>query len=294
MNTIKETQTESATSRYIAQVRAIPSLSREQEVELCRRWQNEGDCRAKDELIRANLRVVVFMALKYRAYGLPMSELISDGNIGLLQAVERFEPERGMRFMSYAAYWIRAAILSAIVRSWSLVNTSSESFRKMFFKLRRERARVASLVGDDQEVLSILAERFGTSRERIADMLGRLESRDVSLDATTSTEWGSTELIDTLADPGPNQEQAYVFCEEEYRAQKTLLAALRTLDARERVLIQNRFMVDTEDELSLAEMGRRMGVGRERARQLQERARKKLRQRLSDFSIDWPTFGSAA
>jgi RNA polymerase sigma-32 factor len=164
----------------------------------------------------------------------------------------------------------------------------------MFFKLRRERARVANLVGDDQRVVSILAEHFGTSRDRMTEMLGRLESRDVSLDAS-ATDWGSTELLDTLADPSPNQEQAYVDCEDEYRTQQMLRVALRSLDPRERVLILNRFMVDQEDELSLAEMGRQMGVGRERARQLQERARKKLRERLAQFSTDWPSFqGSAA
>ncbi len=273
-------QTDTATGRYMSQVRSLPNITREQEIELFYRWREEHDQAAKNDLIRANLRVVVFMALKYRAYGLPVAELIADGNLGLLQAVDKFEPERGLRFTTYSAYWIRAAILGAIVRSWSLVSPASESFRKMFFKLRRERARIASLVGDEPIALALLAQHFGTSRERIQEMLARLESRDVSLDSSASGH-GATELVDTLADPGPDQEQAYAVCEDGHRVQQVLLAALCSLDPRERMLIQQRFMADTDEEVSLAALGRRMGVGRERARQLQERAKKKLRDRLS-------------
>jgi RNA polymerase sigma-32 factor len=292
-----ENLTETPMGRYMAQVRALPSISREDEIELFCRWRDRGDQVAKNELVHSHLRIVVFMALKYRAYGLPLAELIADGNLGLLQAIDKFDPERGMRFMTYAAYWIRAAILSAIVRSWSLVSPASESFRKMFFKLRREKARITNLVGDDPVALALLAERFGTSQERIAEMLGRLESRDVSLN-TYAADYGSTELIDTLADPNPDQEQAYAVCEDEYQSQQILLAALRSLDPRERLLIQQRFMVDSEEEVSLAEWGRRMGVGRERARQLQERAKKKLRQHLSLLSNERTSYsdlhGSAA
>lgn len=292
-----ENQTETAIGRYMAQVRAIPNLSREQEVALFCRWRDAGDLKARNELVQAHLRVVVFMALKYRAYGLPLAELIADGNLGLLQAVDRFDPERGLRLMTYAAYWIRAAILSAIVRSWSLVSPTSESFRKMFFRLRREKARITNLVGDNPVALALLAERFGTSRERIAEMLARLESRDVSLDAP-ATEQGNAELIDTLPAPGPDQEQEFANFEDEQHVRHVLLAALRSLDPRERSLVQQRLMADSEEEISLAELGRRMGVGRERARQLQERAKKKLRSHLHLLSSAKATYsgihGSAA
>lgn len=293
-----ENQTETAIGRYMAQVRALPNLTREQELELFCRWHNDGDQKAKNEIVQSHLRIVVFMALKYRCYGVPLGELVADGNLGLLQAVEHFDPQRGMRLMTYAAYWIRAAILGAVVRSWSLVSPGSESFRKMFFRLRREKARITNLVGDNPAALALLAERFGTSRERISEMLCRLESRDVSLDTSANEHGAGTEMIDMLPDPGPDQEQAYGTCEDGKHVQELLLAALRSLDPRERMLIQQRFMVDAEDEISLAELGRRLGVGRERARQLQERAKQKLRQHLRLLSRDGGRYstlhGSAA
>ena len=139
---------DTAINRYISEVNKIPRLTREQEAELCQRWRDEGDRPARDELVGANLRFVVAIALKYRLYGIPVSELIAVGNLGLLHAADKFEPERGLRFLTYAAYWIRAYVLTTVTRSWSMVSAGSGSFRsKVFFRLRREKARVVNFGG---------------------------------------------------------------------------------------------------------------------------------------------------
>lgn len=275
---------DTAINRYIYDVRKIPRLTREQEAELCQRWRDTGDQQAKNDLVRANLRFVVAIALKYRSYGLPVSELIAEGNFGLLHAVDKFEPERGLRFLTYAAYWIRAYVLTTVTRSWSMVSGGSGSFRsKVFFRLRREKARVVNLVGEGDAALELLAERFETSRTKIAEMLRRLESRDISLDSVIFGD-GKLTLVETLVSPGCNLEQAYSEREDNRRNREVVRDALGGLDTRERFIVEHRLMTDKENEMSLAEIGRRMGVSRERARQLETRAVKKLRQRIVELS----------
>lgn len=158
----------STLSRYVGMVNSFPKLSREQESELWYKWRHGIDARAKEEFIRSNLRHVVSMALKYRHYNLPLSELIAEGNFGLVHALSKFAPELGNRFVTYAAYWIRAYILDYIVRSWSLVGMGSGPLRsKLFFRLRRESALIRRLVGDSEHAKSLLAERFGVSHDQI-------------------------------------------------------------------------------------------------------------------------------
>lgn len=271
----------SSLSKYISYVRGIEELSREDEGEAAREWLQKGDYAAAERMIRANLRYVVAIALTYRRYGLPLADLVAEGNFGLVHAVSKFNPERGTRFVTYAAYWIRAYMLNYVIRSWSMVGVGSGPLRsKLFFRLRRERARIANLVGDSEEAVRMLAERFGESQEKILSLANRLEARDVSLDARVFDD-GSVAMLDTLESDAPSQEQTVAYRQSHDRIKKLLHDALGDLDPRERFIVEVRMMADTDDALSLAEIGRRLGVSRERARQLEARAKRKLRERLA-------------
>ncbi len=267
--------------RYIEKVRAIPLLSREQEHELACRVQ-QGDRRAADRLVEANLRYVVAVALQYRRYGIPLTDLIAEGNVGLVTAVRKFDPHRGTRFVTYAGYWIRAFVLEAVVRSTSLVGAGSGPFRsKLFFRLRRERARVATMERDPARRIERMAERFDTTPEKMEQLLHRLEAKDVSLDARVFEDDGIS-LVDTLAGDNPAQDELYERQERQERLARELRGALQVLDNRERYIVENRLLRDREDEMTLAALGRELGVSRERARQLEARAKRKLRNHLSD------------
>lgn len=271
-----------ALSRYITMAQQVPQLTREDELCLTRSWHDHADAKAADRLVRAHLRYVIAIALKYRRYGLPLTELIAEGNFGVVHALRKFEPERGNRFVTYAAYWIRAYILNYIIRSWSLVGVGSGALRsKMFFKLRRERVRITNLVGEGEHADDLLAERFNMSRPQVLRMVRRLEARDLSLDTKVFND-SAVSLVDTLVSTEIDQEQAYVADEAREHIHDAVRCAIETLDPRERYIVQNRLMADGEDELSLAEIGRRLGVSRERARQLEARAKRKLKTRISD------------
>jgi RNA polymerase sigma-32 factor len=273
-----------AVSRYIQRVRQVPELSREDEAELARSFRDRGDQRAGTRLCMANLRHVVSIAVGYRRYGLPLSDLIAEGNFGIVHAIRKYDPDRGNRFVTYAAYWIRAYILNHVIHSWSLVGVGSGPLRsKMFFRLRRERARIAGLVGEGEEGERMLAERFGAPAEKVVEMARRLEARDVSLDTKVFDD-GARSLVDTLVADDHDQEERFCRAEEGARLKDVLVDAVRNLDPRERYIVEARMMADPEEELSLAEIGRRLGVSRERARQLEARAKKKLRERLEPLA----------
>lgn len=271
-------------SRYISAAHRFPKLSREEEVDLALRWIEKGDEAAADQLIRAHLRYVVAIAVKYRRYGVPLSELVAEGNFGLIHALRKFEPRRGNRFVTYAAYWIRAYVLGYVIRSWSLVGVGSGALRsKLFFKLRRERQRLLNLVGDSTLADEALAKQFGVSPDQIAAMMRRLDSRDLSLDARVFDD-ASTTILDTLMAPDDPQDWGLAADQARGEAKVAVRRAVQDLDPRERFIVEKRIMADAEDELSLAEIGRRLGVSRERARQLEERAKKKLRLKISEIS----------
>jgi RNA polymerase sigma-32 factor len=285
-------------SRYMSAVRLVPDLDRETEMELARRWRDNHDEAAADQLVRAHLKHVVAIALKYRRYGLPMGELIAEGNFGVAHALTKFDPDRGNRFVTYAAYWVRAYVLSHVIRSWSLVGAGSGALRsKVFFKLRRERVRVMNLTGDPGRVPEVLAERLKLNVRDVATMLRRLEARDVSLDAKIFSDSAVT-LLDTLESHDRGQEEELAETELYDRRLHAVRTAVGSLDGRERFIVEARLMADAEDELSLAEIGRRLGVSRERARQLEERAKRKLRLRISDLltadGADHPELVTAA
>ena len=274
---------DSAVSRYLGAIQQFPRLTRERETELFNRWHNERDEQAKDELIQANLRYVVAIALKYRRYGLPLSDLLAEGSIGIMHALSKFEPEREFRFVTYSAYWIRACILTHIIRSWSMVGGGSGALRsKMFFKLRREKVRITNLVGEGEIADQMLAERFNLPKEQVVAMMLRLEKRDVSLDVPVY-ENGLATLVDTLPSTDASQEDLYSESQGQHRTESVVHVALESLDRRERFIVEHRLMVDAEQEKSLAELGRILGVSRERARQLEVRAKRKLKVRIGEL-----------
>jgi RNA polymerase sigma-32 factor len=273
-----------AISRFIRSAREEDALTREDEVELARKWRDQGDAKAAERLIRANLKYVVAIAISYRRYGLRLADLVSEGNLGLMMALRKFDPERGVRFVTYAAYWSRAYILNYVIKSWSMVGGGSGPLRsKMFFKLRRERAMVANVIGEgnEEQAMNMLAERIGETVERTKELTRRLEARDVSLDVSANEE-GRATLLDGLTDAGPTQEDRYMEEERKDALKGALESAVASLDDRERFIVEQRLMA--EEETSLAEIGRQLGVSRERARQLEARAKAKLKKQLGDLA----------
>lgn len=269
---------------YVRTVQAYPQQTREEEIELVRAYRDRGDERARDALVRAHLRHVIAIALKYRRYGLPVADLVAEGNFGIVHALSKFEPERGTRFVTYAAYWVRAYILNYIIRSWSLVGVGSGALRsKTFFKLRRERVRITNLVGEGPEADELLAKSMNMPTEKVTAMVRRLESRDLSLDAQVWDD-SATTVLDTLVAPGNDQETQIGDREMRVNVEAVVRDSLKHLDKRERYIVEKRLMADRDEELSLAEIGRRLGVSRERARQLEARARRKLKGRISQMS----------
>jgi RNA polymerase sigma-32 factor len=277
-------QTDTSFQTYVRTVQHYPQHTREEEHALVVKYRETGNEAARDALVRAHLRHVVAIALKYRRYGLPVADLVAEGNFGIVHALGKFEPERGTRFVTYAAYWIRAYILNYIIRSWSLVGVGSGALRsKTFFKLRRERVRITNLVGEGPEADELLAQSMNMPTEKVTAMVRRLEARDLSLDAQVWDD-SATTVLDTLVAPGNDQEQQVADGELRLNVQAMVRDSLKHLDKRERYIVEKRLMADREDELSLAEIGRRLGVSRERARQLEARARRKLKGRIAQIS----------
>ncbi|MEM1416305.1 MAG: sigma-70 family RNA polymerase sigma factor [Myxococcota bacterium] len=270
-------------SRYIDRVRAIPALSAEEEVALARRAR-EGDQQAQDKLAEANLRYVAAIALRYRRYGVPLGDLIAEGSVGLMHAVRKFDPDRGVRFVTYAGHWIKAYVLETVCRSQTLVGAGGGPFRsKLFFRIRRERARVASLTRDPDERLTLLAERLDLPREKVQSLLTRLDGKDVSLDLPAHDD-GRETLADGLVANVRQSDEVAIHNERKRELDARLAGALEVLDERERFIIENRLLVDEDDVKTLATLGAALGVSRERARQLEKRAKEKLGAQLRDLA----------
>jgi RNA polymerase sigma-32 factor len=278
------TSQDTSFQNYVRTVQHYPQHTREEELALVKAFRNEGKEEARDALVRAHLRHVVAIALKYRRYGLPIADLVAEGNFGIVHALGKYEPDRGTRFVTYAAYWVRAYILNYIIRSWSLVGVGSGALRsKTFFKLRRERVRITNLVGEGPEADELLGQAMGMPTDKVTAMVRRLESRDLSLDAQVWDD-SATTVLDTLVSPGNDQETQVGDREVSINVEAVVRDSLKHLDKRERYIVEKRIMADREDELSLAEIGRRLGVSRERARQLEARARRKLKGHISQIS----------
>lgn len=275
---------------YLASIQKYPPLNREQELVLARRWLERNDREAANLLVKANLRFVVKIASGYRGYGFRIADLVEEGNLGLLEAVKRFDPERGRRFMTYAAYWIRAYILAYVLKSWSLVGVGTGPLQsKLFFRLQRERARMAARLGAGADADRRLARKFGTSEDRIREMQHRLDGRDQSLDALVFRDGHATGL-DMLADERASQELGYAQQERNLMVRQRLTEAMQVFDARERYIVSSRLLAD--DRLTLAEIGRQLGLSRERVRQIETRIKAKLRRAMEDIEEE-PTLAVA-
>ncbi|HEY1533084.1 MAG TPA: sigma-70 family RNA polymerase sigma factor [Polyangiaceae bacterium] len=263
---------------YVVAMRGMPILDREQELELLRQRAN-GDQRAVDALARAHQRTVVSLAFRYRGYGVPIGDLVGEGNVGLMRAMEKFDPERGVRFGTYAGFWIRAYMLDYVIRTRNMVSGGGAMRTRTFFKLRREWARMSNLLGTGEAAEEALAVRLGVSVAKLRAMLQRLESRDVSLDSPIA-ETGASPLDRLVAEV--NQERELLQRQLDLRFERAFGEALSALDAREQYIVQHR-LVETDVEVpSLAEIGRRFGISRERARQLETCALQKLRRVLQN------------
>lgn len=259
----------SAISRYQA-------LDRTTELELAWRYRRDGDQSAAQALVESHLQFVVKVASQYRGYGMQLSDLVEEGNLGLLEAVRRFEPDRNLRFKTYAIYWIRAYVVEHLLREWSIVGGGTGALvSRTFFRLRRERARLESQLGEhDGSIDQTLAKRFHTSEESIRTMTQRVGSRDTSLDAPTQGDGPS--MLDTLSHPNVDPESQTVEAQRNAFVRSVVDDALESFDSREKLIVKTRLFTDDE-ELSLADLGRQLGVSRERVRQLEERTKSKLR-----------------
>ena len=251
-----------------------PTLAREHELELTRRFRDSGDRGAADTLARAYLRLVISIALTYRHSGVSLSELVAEGNCGLVAALGKFDPERGVRFGTYAKHWVHAHVVACVIRSSNALGGTKLVNARLFFKLRRERARVRAVFGEGATADEALAQRLELDPERLRELLGRLDCRSVSLDSAAGPETGGN-MLDTLAS-GDNPEERYFEGYQSDAATSAVKLALAALNTRERFIAEHRLMANSDDELSLAEIAREWGLSRERVRQLEERTKHKL------------------
>lgn len=269
--------TEQANRKIIRDSMNTPLLSREHELELARAWRNEGDEAALHELIKAYMRLVVSAASRFKNYGLPMSDLIQEGVVGLMQAAARFEPERDVRFSTYATWWIRSAMQDYILRNWSVVRTGTTAAQKsLFFNLRRLRAKIDDGLGGSltEEGRASIAETLSVSVGDVTAMEMRLMGGDQSLNATISLT-GEDVWQDFLADERPNPEDVVSDRHDSKARTAWLRESLKELNDRERTIIRERRL--REDGRTLEELGRRLGISKERVRQIEHRALQKLK-----------------
>jgi len=271
------------TSRYLEEIRRFPMLGAEEESLLAKRWREHGDADAAHKLVTSHLRLVVKIAVGYRGYGLPISELISEGNLGLMQAAKRFDPEQGFRFATYAMWWVKAAIHEYILRSWSLVKMgTTANQKKLFFNLRKAKNRIAALEEGDMhpDQVKLIAQRLGVTEQDVVDMNRRLGG-DVSLNRQIR-DGDSDEWQDWLVDESSDQESRLADSEESQNRKKALGQALSVLNGRERRIFEARQLAD--DPITLHELAAEFGISRERVRQIEGRAFQKV-QRAAQIAI---------
>jgi RNA polymerase sigma-32 factor len=268
-------------SRYLQDIRKFPMLEANEEYMLAKRWREHEDTEAAHKLVTSHLRLVAKIAMGYRGYGLPVNELISEGNVGMMQAVKRFDPERGFRLATYAMWWIRAAIQEYILRSWSLVKMgTTANQKKLFFNLRKAKSQISALDEGDlhPDQVKTIADRLGVTEEDVVSMNRRLVG-DASLNAPVrSDEADSSEWQDWLVDESQSQETRLVESEELDNRRAALKQALGVLNERERRIFEARRLSD--DPITLEELSGEFGVSRERVRQIEVRAFEKLQKAM--------------
>ncbi len=261
-------------------------LEQDHEQELARRWRDEDDEKALHELTTAYVRLVISMASKFRNYGLPMSDLIQEGNVGLMQAAARFEPEREVRFSTYASWWIRSSIQDYVLRNWSIVRTGTTAAQKsLFFNLRRLRAQIDDMsdAGLSPENRTLIAEKLGVKERDVDTMTSRLSAHDRSLNAPLGID-GDGEFQDILPDETGTPEELYM---EEHDAEKRrewIMKAMKVLNPREVTIISKRRL--SEDSITLEALGEQLGISKERVRQIEHAALQKLKKALTGLVGD--------
>jgi len=271
--------------RYLTEIGRIPVLDPAAERELARRFRDGRDLRAGHQLVTSNLRFVVKVAYEYRSYGLRMADLVQEGNIGLMRAVQKFDPEKEIRLVSYAVWWIRAYIQNHILRSWSLVKVgTTQAQRKLFFAMARTRREIDRAAGGPSgadDMTDGIARKLRVKPSEVREMSQRLDGRDLSLDAPLGED-GGTSHLDLVPGDAPGQDEALAERQEARWLGEEVQRALAHLDPRERFIIEQRFMADAP--LTLQDVGDHFGFSRERARQLEIRARQKMRGELAGLA----------
>jgi RNA polymerase sigma-32 factor len=281
-------------ARYLEEIRRFPMLEPQQEYMLAKRWQEHEDAAAAQKLVTSHLRLVARIAMGYRGYGLPIGEVISEGNVGLMQAVKRFDPDKGFRLATYAMWWIRAAIQEYILRSWSLVKMgTTASQKKLFFNLRKAKSQLQALEEGDlrPDQVKQIATNLGVPEEDVVSMNRRLGG-DASLNAPLRADSESGEWQDWLVDEGPDQETKLVESEEMDRRREYLEAAMDGLNDRERRIFTARRLAD--DPLTLEELSAEFNVSRERIRQIEVRAFEKVQKAVQKAAMKAETPRAAA
>jgi len=273
---------ESGLIHYFEQIRRFPMLEREEEYLLAKRWREHADRDAEHRLVTSHLRLVTKIARDYRGYELPISELIAEGNIGLLQAVKRFAPEKGFRLATYATWWIKAAIQEYILRSWSLVKMgTTANQRRLFFNLRKANSKISVLDEGDMrpDQVTLIVTQLGVTETDVVNMNRRLGG-DVSLNATIRENGDFGEWQDWLIDESPDQETVFAASEEFDHRRKVLADALSVLDGRDRRIFEGRRLAG--DPITLAELAAEFGLSRERVRQIEVRAFEKVQKAVKN------------
>jgi RNA polymerase sigma-32 factor len=273
---------ESGLTRYLKEIRRFPMLEQQDEYMLAKRWREHGDRDAAHKLVTSHLRLVAKIAMGYRGYGLPVSEVISEGNVGLMQAVKRFEPEKGFRLATYAIWWIKAAIQEYILRSWSLVKMgTTANQKKLFFNLRKAKSKISALEEGDlrPDQVKLIAKRLGVTEQDVVDMNRRLGG-DVSLNAPIRDDGDSGEWQDWLVDEVSDQETRLAESEESDNRRKALVDGLSVLNERERRIFEARRLAD--EPITLEGLAAEFGVSRERVRQIEVRAFQKVQRAVKN------------
>jgi RNA polymerase sigma-32 factor len=283
---------EGGLSRYLEEIRRFPMLEPQEEYMLAKSWREHGDRDAAHRLVTSHLRLVAKIAMGYRGYGLPIAEVISEGNVGLMQAVKRFEPEKGFRLATYAMWWIKAAIQEYILRSWSLVKMgTTANQKKLFFNLRKAKSKISVLEEGDlrPDQVKLIAKRLGVTETTVIDMNRRLGG-DASLNAPIREDGDSGEWQDWLMDESPDQETTLAASEEFDNRHKTLCDALTVLNERERRIFETRRLA--EEQIALVELAEEFGVSRERVRQIEvsafEKVQKAVKHRVAAMATPAP------
>ena len=264
-------------SIYLSQIKKFPMLDAEEEYMLAKNWRDNGNLKSAHKLVTSHLRLVAKIAMGYRGYGLPVNELISEGNIGLIQSLKRFDPKKGFRLSTYAMWWIRASIQEFILHSWSLVKIGTTAAqKKLFFNLRSLKGKLKALEDGDlpPELVTEIADRLDVSENDVIDMNRRMTGHDQSLNNPFSAD-NDDEWINSLVDDSETHESKFIYKQELFRRKEMLESALKDLDDRERYIITHRRLVD--DPLTLDQLSKSFGISRERVRQVEAKAFEKLK-----------------